>query len=207
MALRGSHLAALTIAAGIAGWMWQGEYMQGGQGSPDAETIAEREKKRGAEAFRVRTAVVQPTQRFDTLLVRGRTEAASRVAVKSETAGTLRERRVAKGDVVAAGDVLCVIDRGTRGSNLRQAEAALAQAQADYDANAALLERGFATRSRVRALKTALDAAQAALAPLATIHARTEADAEAAEAALRRAYRTGAAREVEDRPTILERIG
>ena len=163
MPLRGSHLAALFIAAGIAGWMWQGEYMKGGEGSATAETIAEREAKRDASRFKVRTAVVQPTERFDTLLVRGRTEAFSRVSVKSETAGTLRERKVAKGDTVAAGDLLCVIDPGTRGSSLRQAEAALEQAQADYDANAKLLKRGFTTRSRVRALKTALDAAQAAL--------------------------------------------
>ena len=163
MPLRGSHLAAAAIAAGIAAWMWQGDYMKGGQGSPDAQTIAEREAKRDASVFRVRTATVEPTERLDTLLVRGRTEAESRVPVKSETAGTLRERRVEKNDLVAAGDVLCVIDPGTRGSSLRQAEAALAQAQADYDANRQLLERGFTTRSRVRALKTALDSAQAAL--------------------------------------------
>ena len=163
MPLRGSHLVAFAIAAAIGGWMWQGEYMEGGQGAGDAETIAEREAKRDAAVFSVRIATVSPTERIDSLLIRGRTEADTRVEVKSETAGTLRERRVAKGDLVGVGDVLCVIDRGTRGSNVRQAEAALAQAQEDYEANRQLLERGFTTRSRVRALKTALDSAQAAL--------------------------------------------
>ena len=161
MALRGSHLAALAIAAGIAGWMWQGDYMQGGTGS--TAPIAEREAARDAEAFRVRVATVEPTERFDTLMIRGRTEAESRVEVKAETNGTLRERYVDKGDIVQAGDRLCTIDPGVRESNVAQAEAALAQAQADYDANAQLLERGYTTRSRVRALKTALDGAKAAL--------------------------------------------
>lgn len=174
MSLRGSHLAALAIAAGIGAWMWQGVYMKGGEGSPDAQTIAEREAKRDAGVFSVRTATVEPTERLDTLLVRGRTEAQSRVAVKSETAGTLRERRVAENDIVAAGDVLCVIDPGTRGSNVAQAEAALAQARADYEANRKLLKRGFATRSQVRALKTALDSAQAALDAARQEAGRTE---------------------------------
>ena len=43
-------------------------------------------------------------------------------------------------------------------------------------------------------------------APLATIHARDEASADEAEARLRAAYRTGSAREVEDRPLVIDRI-
>ena len=41
---------------------------------------------------------------------------------------------------------------------------------------------------------------------LATIHARSEDDADAAEATLRAAYRLGSAREVEDRPVVMERV-
>ena len=189
MALRGSHLIALAIAGGIAGWMWSGTFIQGGQGRKDVTrdlagtlaewledysrapevkedtgaTIAEREADRNTGAFRVRVASVQPVERFETLALRGRTEAVSKVEVKTETAGTVRVRPVTKGDVVAAGDLLCEIDLGTRNSGLAQAQAQLEQAQADYDANRRLLQRGFTTRSRVRALKTALDAAKAAV--------------------------------------------
>ena len=44
-------------------------------------------------------------------------------------------------------------------------------------------------------------------APLAVIHARSEDAADRAEAALRAAYSLGDAREVEDRPTVIERVG
>ena len=43
--------------------------------------------------------------------------------------------------------------------------------------------------------------------PLATIHSRSDDAADAAEAALRAAYRLGDARAVEDRDTVIERIG
>ena len=43
--------------------------------------------------------------------------------------------------------------------------------------------------------------------PLATVHARSDDAADAAEAALRKAYRLGGARDVEDRDTVIERIG
>ena len=43
--------------------------------------------------------------------------------------------------------------------------------------------------------------------PLAVIHARSDDDAERAEATLRAAYRLGDARSVEDRDTVIERIG
>ena len=187
MALRGSHLIALAIAGGIGGWMLSGTFMQGGQGpsptqnlagvmarwlenysrhdadAPRAATIAEREAVRDPGAFKVRVAMVEPTQRFDTLMVRGSTEAASKVEVKAETAGTVRERPVNKGAVVKTGDLLCTLDQGTRESGLAQAEAALEQAEADYAANNKLLKRGFTTKSKVRSLKTAVDAARAAL--------------------------------------------
>ena len=43
--------------------------------------------------------------------------------------------------------------------------------------------------------------------PLAVIHARSDDDADAAQRRLRAAYRLGGAREVEDRDTVIERIG
>ena len=193
MAVKGSHLIALAIAGGIAGWMLSGTFMQGGQGAgptqslagavaswlqeyaasdaaqapaaeaPAATTIAEREAERDAGPFKVRVATVQPVERFSTLQIRGSTQADAKVEVKAETAGTLRERAVNKGDTVKPGDLLCTIDEGTRSSSLAQAEAALEQAEADYEANRELLDRGFTTKSRVRSLKTALDAARASL--------------------------------------------
>ncbi|MEO1421279.1 MAG: efflux RND transporter periplasmic adaptor subunit, partial [Pseudomonadota bacterium] len=50
----------------------------------------------------------------------------------------------------------------------------LTQTQEDYDANVRLVERGFATRTKLRSLRTALDAAKAALASAEQDFGRTE---------------------------------
>ncbi|MEL6751943.1 MAG: efflux RND transporter periplasmic adaptor subunit, partial [Pseudomonadota bacterium] len=174
MKIRGSHLIALAIMGAIGGWMFTGDLILGGQANPNAESIAEREEKRSEDAFRVRVATVQPERRNEVLSVRGRTEADNRISVRAETAGRVERVAVSKGDTVAAGDLLCVIDLGIRNTSMAQAETALAQAQADFDANQQLLERGFTTRSRVRQLQTALDAAKSQLAATKQDMTRTE---------------------------------
>lgn len=180
MALRGSHLVALAILAGIGGWMLTGELIVGGQADPDQKSIVEKQEQAKDDVLRVRTLVLQPADRVKTLEVRGRTKADAIVTVRAETGGTVLERKVDKGDRVAAGDLLCVLDGGVRGAQLAQAQAALDQAQEDYDANARLLKRGFATKSRVRQLKAALDAAKANLAAAEQEVGRTEVRAAAA---------------------------
>ncbi len=164
MKLRGSHLVALAILAGIGGWMFTGDIIRGGQIDPDAESIAEREDARSDDAFRVQVSTMQPDQREAVLDVRGRTKANASVSVRAETGGTVQERVVQKGQTVAAGDLLCTLDEGVRGTSLAQAEAALQQAQADYEANENLAKQGFTTQSRMRQLRTALNSATAALA-------------------------------------------
>jgi len=75
MKIRGSHLVALAILAGIGGWMYTGKLIIGGQVDPSKPTIAEREASRANAAFRVRVETVNPAQREKNLLVRGRTKA------------------------------------------------------------------------------------------------------------------------------------
>ena len=174
MKLRGSHLVALAILAAIAGWMYTGDLIIGGQVDPDTKTIAERETKRTNEAFRVRVAEVQPSERSEFLSVRGRTSAEAMVSVRAETGGTVENRAVSKGQMVKQGDLLCVIDKGIRATSLTQAKAQFDQAEADYDANAKLVKRGFATKSKLRGLRAALDAAKAAVATAEQEMKRTE---------------------------------
>lgn len=174
MKIRGSHLVALGILAGLAGWMYTGEIIHGGQEDPTKPTIAEREAKRDKAAFRVRTQVIQPTQRQAKLVLRGRTKADTKVAIRAETGGTVESRPFKKGQLVKSGDLLCTIDQGVRETQLSQAEAALTQAQEDYDATNQLAQRGFATRSQLRALRTGLDAAKSALASAKQDMQRTE---------------------------------
>ena len=175
MKLRGSHLVSLMILAGIGGWMFTGLPPKiGGQADPNAETIAQREAKLTKAAFRVRIAELQPSERTKTLNIRGRTQADSIVSVRAETGGTVESRPVIKGQMVKPGDLLCVIDKGVRATQLERAQAILVQAEEDYEANKQLVEKGFATNTKLRGLKALLDAARATLATAEQDMKRTE---------------------------------
>ena len=173
MGIKVSHIAAIVIAAGVAGWMWSGEVIEGGIGPREGEAvvIAARNAEADAKPFAVRTAVLEPTERADTLIVRGRTELDAEVPVRVETSGTVEARLVEKGEFIEPGTEVCRLDAGTREAVLRQAEAARAQAAAqleqarfDLDSNQQLADRGFAAQSRINGLQAAADAAQASVA-------------------------------------------
>lgn len=174
MKLRGSHLVSLAILAGIGGWMVTGKLIQGGQADPNAQTIVEREAKLTNTAFRVRVQELQPSERAETLQLRGRTQADAMVSVRAETGGTLADRPVNKGQYVKAGDLLCVIDKGVRSTNLQQAQAVLKQAEDDFESTEKLVKRGFATKTKLRSLQSALDAAKATVAAAEQDMQRTE---------------------------------
>ncbi len=174
MKLRGSHLVSLAILAGIGGWMFTGELIEGGKVDPNTKSIAEREATRTKEAFRVRVMELQPTDRVESLVIRGRTQANIMVAVKAETAGTVEARPVSKGQFVKPGDLLCVIDQGVRRANLEMAKATFNQAKSDFEANQELLRRGFATKSKLRSMQAALNTAEATLATAEQEMSRTE---------------------------------
>jgi multidrug efflux system membrane fusion protein len=174
MKLRGSHLVALAILAAVGGWMFTGQLILGGQADPNAKTIVEREAERTQEAFRVRVAEIQPSQRVETLTVRGRTQSDAIVSVRAETGGTVETRLVKKGDFVEAGDLLCEIDKGVREVQLTQAQTLLEQTTADYEASEKLVKRGFATSSRLRSLKAAMDSAKFSVATAKQEMKRTE---------------------------------
>lgn len=163
--LNGSYLLALAIAAGIGWWMWQGEIVRGGRAdSPNAEPPpAARSIERSADLFAVRVRTFTARSREAALEIRGRTEADTKVAVRVETGARVDEVLVREGDQVAEGDLLCRLDPGARRARLLQAEATLSQARQEYEANAKLNRKGFATETKVATLKAALDAAQAVL--------------------------------------------
>lgn len=173
MGLRVSHVAAMVVLGGVAGWMWSGQIIEGGTGPREGEAVVIAERNEAAEArpFAVRTRVLAPEARRDTLVMRGRTEADAEVPVRVETNGTVRERLVEKGAFVTEGMEVCRLDRGTREAVLRQAEATRAQAEAqlqqarfDLDSNQKLADKGFAAESGLNALRAAANAAEAQVA-------------------------------------------
>jgi multidrug efflux system membrane fusion protein len=131
-----------------------------------ALTIAQRnEETTGAgaplQAVRIQrfTAQAMPIE----VPLRGRTQAKASVTAVAETAGAVDTVHVTKGQRVEIGDALCTLDQGTRAAAVAQAEAALAQAQLNFDTNADLRERGLAAVNTATAVEVALAQAKAGL--------------------------------------------
>lgn len=163
MRIKGSYIVAVLITLALAAWLATGEITIGGRS--DNEAAGEQAQAAAAERkpFAVRVRSFTASERIAHLTVSGRTEADRRVEVKAETAGRVAALPVAKGAMVKAGETVCRIEEGARAAMLLQARAALAQAELDHEAALKLSSQGFAADTRVRALKAALDAAQAVL--------------------------------------------
>ena len=116
------------------------------------------------------------------VVLRGRTEAARQVELRAETSGQIVSDPARRGTLVAEGDLLCVLDPGTRQialdeamARLREAEARLPESEArlaeaearlveaDINGRAAsrLSEGGFASETRVAQATAAVEAARA----------------------------------------------
>lgn len=142
-----------------------------------ALTIAQRnEETTGANAplpdVRTQTFTAQPMP--VEVPLRGRTQAKSSVTAVAETAGTVDVVHVTKGQRVEVGDLLCTLDQGTRvaavaqaQAALDQANAALAQAQLNFDTNAGLREKGLAAANTANAADVALAQAKAGVSQAA----------------------------------------
>lgn len=102
--------------------------------------------------------------------LRGNTAAFSLVRVIAQTSDIVLSVDVVDGQQVEIGDPICSLENGTRLASVdqarashMQAQAALAQAQNDYDVNARLRERGFETENSAEGFMVALSAAEANL--------------------------------------------
>lgn len=170
MRIKGSYILAALMAAGIAGWMLSGEFVIGGQADRAGEAAApagagapakDRQEK---QPFRVQVSTLSASQRVAELVVRGRTEAEARVQIKAETTGLVEAMPFAKGSQVKTGDVVCRIEVGAREIKVARARAEVAKAELEFEAANRLSEKQYASETRVRTNKAALDAAKAMLA-------------------------------------------
>lgn len=100
------------------------------------------------------------------VLLRGETEAARQVTVTAETAGRVISTPLRKGAVVAAGDVLCELDPGTREATRAQARAALAEAEVALANAQKLASGGYASETQVLSAEAGIESARAALAQI-----------------------------------------
>lgn len=112
-------------------------------------------------AIRVVVQSIQEREIEAGVMLRGRTEAARRVEVRAETTGPVISEPRPRGATVAAGELLCEIDPGTRRASLVEAQARLSEAEINFTAASRLSEGGFAAQTRVAGAEAAVRAAQA----------------------------------------------
>ncbi|MFW8636851.1 efflux RND transporter periplasmic adaptor subunit [Cribrihabitans pelagius] len=98
------------------------------------------------------------------VILRGETQALRQVEVRAETTSTVISEPLRKGAEVAAGDVLCKLDPGTRQAALIEAEARLKEAEINFTAATKLSKGGYASETRLAEAEAAERAAQAAVA-------------------------------------------
>lgn len=126
----------------------------------------------------VRVVVVERSEAAETISLTGTVEAAETAALSFRTGGRLLERTVGVGDTLAAAQLVGRLDAETQRNALQAADAELLaalgerdRAEADYERQATLLERGFTTRQRydvalqtMRIARSAVDVAEARVA-------------------------------------------
>ncbi len=111
----------------------------------------------------VQAALISPQMRPDTVSMRGRTQAARNVSVRSETAGVVSATPVREGSFVSAGQVLCKLKVDARQATLDQAQANLRSKQLTQKASAELAARGFRSPTQLLADQANLDQASASV--------------------------------------------
>ena len=97
-------------------------------------------------------AIKSRAQEIDSaVILRGQTEAARQVDVRSETSGLVVSPPLRKGAFVDEGKILCQLDTGTRGSILAESEARLAEARARIPETEAQIPRAQAQLEQAKA--------------------------------------------------------
>jgi multidrug efflux system membrane fusion protein len=97
------------------------------------------------------------------VVIRGRTEAARTVVVRSETAGVVAQVPATEGSFVAKGAVLCRLAVDARQATVDQARAALRSRELTRQASVELAKKGYRSQTQVLQDQANLDSATAAV--------------------------------------------
>ena len=111
----------------------------------------------------VQASLASPQRRADVVAMRGRTQAARSVSVRSETAGVIAATPVREGSFVGAGQILCKLKVDARQATVDQAKANLRSKELTQKASAELAARGFRSPTQVLSDQANLDQASASV--------------------------------------------
>ncbi len=202
-------LTALTVVAVLYLLVFERDRVLDFSGAETAqvEETAPEPAETETDASDNRVAVVALKSEATTIdgavILRGRTEAARQVELRSETSGLMISEPLRKGAFVSQGDLLCQLEPGTREIALTDSEARLLEAtarvpeaqarlaeararlvEAEINDNAAsrLSEDGFASETRVAQTTAAVEAARAGVQAAETGVESARAGVQSAEA-------------------------
>ena len=109
----------------------------------------------------VQVVLTPESQHEYDVVIRGRTESARTVVVKSESAGTVASTPATEGSYVQKGAVLCRLNIDARQASLDQARANLRSRQLSQQASVELAKKGFRSQTQVLQDQANLDNASA----------------------------------------------
>lgn len=204
-------ITALLVVAGLFMLVFQRDTLDEAAGVTPAAELSETSDAPTADPAISVVALKSVARQIDTpIILRGRTEANRRVDLRAETSGQVISDKLPKGATVAAGDVICRLDPGTREASLAEAKARLAEARArapeaearaieakarldeaqiNLTAAEKLAQGGFASDTRVANARAAVEAARAGTIATQSGAASSEASIQSAEAAVAAATR------------------
>lgn len=159
MKLKSSWVFAAGLVAALALYLLVRSLITAGDaGKAEAKPTA------GADTLpTVQVVQVPEIQHPYAVVIRGRTEAARAVVVRSETAGVVAAAPATEGALVRPGQVLCRLEVDARQATLDQARAALRSRQLQHQAANELAAKGYRSQTQVLQEKANLDAAAAAV--------------------------------------------
>ncbi len=129
-------------------------------GRPEPAGPARGGQAEDERSYPVRAYVVERRTLERNVLVAGTVEPLRSIRLAARTDGVVAEVAVEAGDRVRAGQLLARIDVSEQQAELARAEAALREAQANFERLAALRDRSFVDAASVLSARSALEVAQ-----------------------------------------------
>ena len=164
--MKKSHLLALTVVVLLAAYFVISGLVRG-SGASDVATASTVDSAAAQGQTQPPAVVVRESRsqaHVQTLTLKGVTEAARSVVVRSETVGAVTATPAIEGAFVRKGALLCRLDVQARQAIRDQAAAQVRSAELDYNAASRLAEQGWRAPTQAAAAKAVLDGARAALA-------------------------------------------
>ena len=156
--MRRSVLAAAGVVVLLGLWLASG--LLGEEEAADEGGEAEAE---AATPMSVAVTVVSPESMEREIVVHGELNVHRRLEVLAETSGIVERIAIERGERVARGDTLVVLEKGEREAELREARAQVTMTRSEQEAAESLGRQALQSRVQLERSRAALESARAQL--------------------------------------------